>query len=343
MRARTPRPSAGRRSTSARTTGSRTTSRAATWSRAATRSTPWRDDGDGRGRAARRRRAPARGARPSGSSSAAAGSRRRDRRRRRAVRPRRRRLRAAHAVPPPHGRRRPPDLVLARLAPRDGARRATASVLDRAGGLAAPGGDGPVRRRPLARARWRADETEAEPRLAPHGRGAGRALPHRDLALALAPRGVGEPRRPWPRLAERAARVSPHLRDVAVVAAWSGRRAMTPDGLPVVGPGARRRRARGRVRLLVDRDDDRARRVPAAWQTASPSPSTHPGGSRDPRRTRRGPGGGEKSALRAVPPPVGVHRERDPPLVVEPARARPVPRARGGGGGRDRGLGRGGP
>jgi glycine/D-amino acid oxidase-like deaminating enzyme len=37
------------------------------------------------------------------------------------------------------------------------------------------------------------------------------------------------------RLAERAARVSPYLRDVPVVAAWSGRRAMTPDGLPVVG------------------------------------------------------------------------------------------------------------
>jgi glycine/D-amino acid oxidase-like deaminating enzyme len=37
------------------------------------------------------------------------------------------------------------------------------------------------------------------------------------------------------RLAERAVRVSPHLRDVPVVAAWSGRRAMTPDGLPVVG------------------------------------------------------------------------------------------------------------
>jgi glycine/D-amino acid oxidase-like deaminating enzyme len=38
------------------------------------------------------------------------------------------------------------------------------------------------------------------------------------------------------RLAERAARVSPHLREIPVVAAWSGRRAMTPDGLPVVGP-----------------------------------------------------------------------------------------------------------
>jgi D-hydroxyproline dehydrogenase subunit beta len=37
------------------------------------------------------------------------------------------------------------------------------------------------------------------------------------------------------RLAERAARVSPALEDVAVVAAWSGRRAHTPDGLPVVG------------------------------------------------------------------------------------------------------------
>jgi D-hydroxyproline dehydrogenase subunit beta len=37
------------------------------------------------------------------------------------------------------------------------------------------------------------------------------------------------------RLAERAVRVSPHLERVPVVAAWSGRRAMTPDGLPVVG------------------------------------------------------------------------------------------------------------
>jgi glycine/D-amino acid oxidase-like deaminating enzyme len=38
------------------------------------------------------------------------------------------------------------------------------------------------------------------------------------------------------RLAERAARVSPVLRDVPVVAAWSGRRAHSPDGLPLVGP-----------------------------------------------------------------------------------------------------------
>lgn len=38
------------------------------------------------------------------------------------------------------------------------------------------------------------------------------------------------------RLAERAVRISPHLEDVPVVAAWSGRRAMTPDSLPVAGP-----------------------------------------------------------------------------------------------------------
>ena len=38
------------------------------------------------------------------------------------------------------------------------------------------------------------------------------------------------------RLAERAVRISPALRDVPVVAAWSGRRAVSPDGLPVVGP-----------------------------------------------------------------------------------------------------------
>jgi glycine/D-amino acid oxidase-like deaminating enzyme len=38
------------------------------------------------------------------------------------------------------------------------------------------------------------------------------------------------------RLAERAVRVAPRLGDVRVVASWSGRRAMTPDGLPVAGP-----------------------------------------------------------------------------------------------------------
>jgi D-hydroxyproline dehydrogenase subunit beta len=40
------------------------------------------------------------------------------------------------------------------------------------------------------------------------------------------------------RLAERAVRVSPRLRGVPLVAAWSGRRAMTPDGLPMAGPVA---------------------------------------------------------------------------------------------------------
>jgi glycine/D-amino acid oxidase-like deaminating enzyme len=38
------------------------------------------------------------------------------------------------------------------------------------------------------------------------------------------------------RLAERGARVSPALEDAPVIAAWSGRRAHTPDGLPLVGP-----------------------------------------------------------------------------------------------------------
>jgi glycine/D-amino acid oxidase-like deaminating enzyme len=38
------------------------------------------------------------------------------------------------------------------------------------------------------------------------------------------------------RLAERAVRVAPRLEGVPVVASWSGRRAMTPDGLPVAGP-----------------------------------------------------------------------------------------------------------
>jgi D-hydroxyproline dehydrogenase subunit beta len=37
-------------------------------------------------------------------------------------------------------------------------------------------------------------------------------------------------------LAERAVRIAPHLHGVTVAAAWSGRRAMTRDGLPVLGP-----------------------------------------------------------------------------------------------------------
>ena len=38
------------------------------------------------------------------------------------------------------------------------------------------------------------------------------------------------------RLAGRAVRVSPVLRHVPVVASWSGRRAVSPDGMPLVGP-----------------------------------------------------------------------------------------------------------
>ena len=51
-------------------------------------------------------------------------------------------------------------------------------------------------------------------------------------SLGDEPEGADTPRR----LAERAVRVAPHLRDTPVVAAWSGRRATTPDGLPAVGP-----------------------------------------------------------------------------------------------------------
>ncbi len=38
------------------------------------------------------------------------------------------------------------------------------------------------------------------------------------------------------RIAERAVRIAPHLRGVKVAAAWSGRRGMSPDGRPVIGP-----------------------------------------------------------------------------------------------------------
>ena len=51
-------------------------------------------------------------------------------------------------------------------------------------------------------------------------------------SLGDEPEGADMPRR----LAERAVRVAPHLRDTPVVASWSGRRATTPDGLPAVGP-----------------------------------------------------------------------------------------------------------
>jgi glycine/D-amino acid oxidase-like deaminating enzyme len=66
------------------------------------------------------------------------------------------------------------------------------------------------------------------------GRAAGHCLIGTSLRRSL----LEEPETPETvrRLAERAVRVSPVLRDVPVVAAWSGRRAVSPDGLPVVGP-----------------------------------------------------------------------------------------------------------
>jgi glycine/D-amino acid oxidase-like deaminating enzyme len=66
------------------------------------------------------------------------------------------------------------------------------------------------------------------------GRPAGHCLIGTSLGRSL----LEEPERPETvrRLAERAVRVAPHLAGVPVVASWSGRRAMTPDGLPVVGP-----------------------------------------------------------------------------------------------------------
>jgi glycine oxidase len=70
------------------------------------------------------------------------------------------------------------------------------------------------------------------------GRPAGHCLIGTSLRRSL----LEEPETPETvrRLAERAVRVSPVLRDVPVVASWSGRRAHTPDGLPAVGtvPGA---------------------------------------------------------------------------------------------------------
>jgi glycine/D-amino acid oxidase-like deaminating enzyme len=66
------------------------------------------------------------------------------------------------------------------------------------------------------------------------GRPAGQCLIGTSLSRSL----LEEPEGPETvaRLAERAGRVSPYLRGAGVVAAWSGRRAMTPDGLPAVGP-----------------------------------------------------------------------------------------------------------
>jgi D-hydroxyproline dehydrogenase subunit beta len=66
------------------------------------------------------------------------------------------------------------------------------------------------------------------------GRPAGHCLIGTSLGRSL----LEEPEGPDTvrRLAERAVRVAPHLAGVPVVASWSGRRAMTPDGLPIVGP-----------------------------------------------------------------------------------------------------------
>jgi sarcosine oxidase subunit beta len=66
------------------------------------------------------------------------------------------------------------------------------------------------------------------------GRPAGHCLIGTSLGWSL----TEEPEAPGTvrRLAERAVRVAPHLGGVPVVASWSGRRALTPDGLPVVGP-----------------------------------------------------------------------------------------------------------
>jgi sarcosine oxidase subunit beta len=66
------------------------------------------------------------------------------------------------------------------------------------------------------------------------GRPAGHCLIGTSLGRSL----LEEPEGPETvrRLAERAVRVAPRLAGVPVVASWSGRRAMSPDGLPVVGP-----------------------------------------------------------------------------------------------------------
>jgi len=68
--------------------------------------------------------------------------------------------------------------------------------------------------------------------LGVHGAGQLRIGTSLSRSLREEPEDADTPRR----IAERAVRIAPHLRDVPVVAAWSGRRAVTPDGLPVVGP-----------------------------------------------------------------------------------------------------------
>jgi glycine/D-amino acid oxidase-like deaminating enzyme len=66
------------------------------------------------------------------------------------------------------------------------------------------------------------------------GRPAGHCLIGTSLGRSLLEEAEGQ--ETVRRLAERAVRVAPPLAGVPVVASWSGRRAMTPDGLPVVGP-----------------------------------------------------------------------------------------------------------
>ena len=115
---------------------------------------------------------------------------------------------------------------------------------------------GPLRRLPsyaIEQAAWPVQEEmgrlAAEPTLVEVAEGKGEEPGLVSLLLGARPAGhlligtslsrslLEEPEGPETvrRLAERAVRISPHLRDVPVVAAWSGRRAMTPDGLPAVG------------------------------------------------------------------------------------------------------------
>ena len=153
------------------------------------------------------------------------------------LRPGRRRDRAAAALPAPQRGRRPAGLLVTRLAPRDGEGR-SARLRTRSS-----------RRPGLSRRRWgrlvgdptlgdvaagRADDG-AFVSLLLGGRPAGHCVIGTSLG-AFAPRGARGRRTPCAASPERAVRVAPHLEGVPVVASWSGRRALTPDGLPVVGP-----------------------------------------------------------------------------------------------------------
>ncbi len=106
------------------------------------------------------------------------------------------------------------------------------------------------------------------------GRSAGQCLIGTSLGRSLTEEAEGADT--VRRLAERAARVSPHLRDVPVVAAWSGRRAMSPDGLPVVGPVPGLEGLEVASGVLVDRDDDHSGRLQAACRGVA-DPGAPPG------------------------------------------------------------------